>query len=115
MSPGDPLVQLVRLDRLRIKGFLNARDYAPGDVIDRPARVRVSLTGGRQEEFTGRVVFVSPKEEADGKFAIWIDVQNRQANGHWVLSAGKRADVELDLRAPTALPPAAARPLPLRR
>ncbi|MFO0898550.1 MAG: HlyD family efflux transporter periplasmic adaptor subunit [Pirellulales bacterium] len=118
VAPGDALVQIVRLDRLRIKGFLNAREFAPGDVIDRPARVRVALTGGRQEEFPGRVSFVSPKEEADGKFAVWIDVQNRQVNGHWLLSAGKRADVELDLRAPAtpaALPPAAARPLPWRR
>ncbi len=118
VAPGDALVQIVRLDRLRIKGFLNAREFAPGDVIDRPARVRVALTGGRQEEFPGRVAFVSPKEEADGKFAVWIDVQNRQVNGHWLLSAGKRADVELDLRAPAtpaALPPAAARPLPWRR
>lgn len=115
VNPGEALVQLVRLDRLRIKGFLNAREFSPGDVIERPARVRVPLPGGRQEEFVGKVVFVSPKEEADGKFAIWIDVQNRQANGHWLLSAGKRADVELDLRAPAALPPAAARPLPWRR
>lgn len=118
VAPGDALVQIVRLDRLRIKGFLNAREFAPGDVVDRAARVRVALTGGRQEEFPGRVVFVSPKEEADGKFAVWIDVQNRQVNGHWLLSAGKRADVELDLRSPATpatLPPAAARPLPWRR
>jgi macrolide-specific efflux system membrane fusion protein len=113
VNPGEAVLQLVRLDRLRLKGFLNAQEVAPGEVLNQPARVRVGLAGGRQGEFQGQVVFVSPKEEADGKFAVWIDVQNRQANGHWVLSAGKKAEAEIDLR--PAAPPAAARPLPWRR
>jgi macrolide-specific efflux system membrane fusion protein len=114
VNPGEAVLQLVRLDRLRLKGFLNAQDLAPSQALNRPARVRVGLAGGRQEEFPGQVVFVSPKEEADGQFGVWIDVQNRQVDGQWVLSAGKKAEAEIDLAAPAAAP-AAARPLPWRR
>ena len=60
VAPGDPVVKIVRVDRLRIEGFLNAADYDPPEIEGRPVVIEVELAHGRKVKFPGKVVFVSP-------------------------------------------------------
>jgi len=98
VKPGDPVLHVVRVDRLRIEGFLNASEYAPAEVDGRPITVRIELARGRQDTFQGKVVFVSPLVEAGGEFRIWAEVLNRKQNEHWLLRPGLSTEMMIHLK-----------------
>lgn len=98
VQPGDVVMRVVRVDRLRIEGFLNAANYSAADVDGRPVAVHVTLAHGRQETFRGKVVFVSPQVEAGGEFRVWAELLNRQENEHWLLRPGLTADMTIELK-----------------
>ncbi|MEO1990412.1 MAG: HlyD family efflux transporter periplasmic adaptor subunit [Pirellulales bacterium] len=93
MQPGDPLAHVVRTDKLRVEGFVNARQWNAEDVRDRPVTVEVQLAGGQRESFDGRIVFTSPLVQAGNNFRVVAEVSNRQnsQSKQWVLRAGQSA------------------------
>jgi multidrug resistance efflux pump len=97
VKPGDPAFHVVRMDRLRIEGFLNESQYAPAAIDGRPVTVEVGLSGGRRERFTGQIVFVSPLVEAGGEYRFWAEVLNRQQDRHWLLRPGQLAEMTIHL------------------
>ena len=98
VSIGDPIMRVVRLDRLRVEGFLDASEYSPDQVDGRPVVVEVTLERGRRERFTGRIEFVSELVEA-GEFRIWAEVDNRRTpGGHWLLRPGLEAQMAIQLK-----------------
>lgn len=98
VPPGDPVVHIVRVDRLRVEGFVNAREYNPADIANRPVKVTANLARGRTVEFTGQIVYVSPQDQPGGDVLVWAEVQNRQENGHWLLRPGTTATMEVEVR-----------------
>jgi multidrug resistance efflux pump len=102
VQPGDPVLRMVRMDKLRIEGFLNAQEYAPIDVADRPVTIEVNLTRGRVEKFTSKIEFVSSLVEASGEYRIWAEVDNRLERNHWVLRPGMLAEMSITLELPPA-------------
>jgi multidrug efflux pump subunit AcrA (membrane-fusion protein) len=106
VEPGDGVFRVVRLDRLRVEGFLNVSDFKPSDVSKRPVRVNVTLAHGRTESFTGEIVFVNPLVQAGGEFLVRAEVDNRMgANKQWVLRPGMLADMTIELGKLASLPP----------
>jgi len=98
VKPGDPVMHVVRVDRLRVEGFLNASEVAPGEVDGQPVGVRVELARGRVEQFAGRIVFVSPLVQAGGEYQVWAEVENRQEGEHWLLRPGLNAQMTIQSR-----------------
>lgn len=109
VQPGDPVVHVVRMDRLRIEGFLCATDardregrvaargHPPALIDGRPVTVAVELAGGRRETFQGKVVFVSPMVQAGGEYRFWAEVFNRKEGDHWLLLPGLMAEMTVHL------------------
>ena len=97
VQPGDPVLRLVRMDRLRIKCYLNAADYSPNEVMGRPVAVTVKLAHDVTNKFTGKIAGVSPLVEANNQFLVWAEVENKKRNGYWVLRAGMVAQMEIDM------------------
>lgn len=97
MQPGDPLARVVRTDRLRVEGYVDAARWDPEQVRDRPVSVEVSLAGDRRETFSGRIVFVSPLVESGGDYRVFAEVDNRQApaSRQWLLRAGQTATMTI--------------------
>lgn len=95
---GEPIMRVVRMDRLRVEGFLNAKDFRESDIQGRPVRVVVPLAGGGSEAFQGKIVYVKPTVEAGGEFLVRAEVQNRKENGVWVLRPGVNAEMTIQLR-----------------
>ena len=85
VAPGDPVVHIVRVDRLRVEGFLSSADYNPAEIDARAVTVEVALARGRKETFDGKVIFVSPIEEAGNTCRVVADVVNRSERGQWLL------------------------------
>lgn len=76
VNPGDRVLRLLRIDKLRIEAFLNARS-ASRRLVGAPVSLTTELAG-RKEAFEGEVVFVSPEvEPVSGQFRIWAEVRNR--------------------------------------
>ncbi|MDX1947205.1 MAG: efflux RND transporter periplasmic adaptor subunit [Pirellulaceae bacterium] len=67
VEPGEKLLRLVRLDRLRVEAQLDAK-YAAAPLAGRPVSLVVEAPGGGTLQFVGKLVFVSPE----------IDPFNRQ-------------------------------------
>jgi multidrug efflux pump subunit AcrA (membrane-fusion protein) len=94
---GDPIMRLVRIDRLRVEGFVNVKDYKASQIQGRPVSVVVKFAG-QTETFPGKIVYVKPLIEAGGEFLVRAEVQNRQENGAWVLSPGLNAEMTIQLK-----------------
>jgi multidrug resistance efflux pump len=60
VEPGDKLLRLIRLDRLRIEAFLDAAQAAPG-LEGRPVTLTIDLPGKPAAAFPGKLTFVSPE------------------------------------------------------
>ena len=96
-KPGDPAFHVVRMDKLRIEGFVNESQFRPSQIEDRPVSVEVGLALGRRERFSGKIEFVSPLVQAGGNYRVWAEVVNRQQDGRWVLRPGQLAQITIDL------------------
>ncbi len=98
VPPGDAVVHVVRVNRLRVEGFLNVAKYDPRKVKDRSVVVEVQLSDNQTAKFSGQVVFVSPLVEAGGEYRVWAEVDNRKEQGDWVLHPGTTATMTIQLK-----------------
>lgn len=117
VQPGEPVLRIIQVNRLRIEGFVDAAEVAPGGVKvgQRVSleNVRIRLDGERsvpvdlsvtQQPIEGRVVFVG-QEIVNHSYKVWAEVDNvwvtpdpsRPDDGYWLLMAGMRADVTIHL------------------
>jgi len=73
---GKTVIRVLRVDRLRVEGFVQTRDL-PGDLSGRRATLLVDLPGRAGAEFDGAVVFVSPEvNPVNGQVRVWAEVEN---------------------------------------
>ncbi|MEK6236064.1 MAG: efflux RND transporter periplasmic adaptor subunit [Planctomycetales bacterium] len=78
VNPGDSVLRIVRLDRLRVEGFLDAAQHSPAEVDSRLVTVYVDLPGGKTEEFPGKISYVSPEVDPVSRyFRVWAEIANR--------------------------------------
>jgi macrolide-specific efflux system membrane fusion protein len=76
VEPGEEVVRILRLDRLRAEGFLNARYLGP-DVESWRVRLTVDLPDEPGAEFPGKIVFVSPEiDPVNSQVNIWVEIDN---------------------------------------
>jgi multidrug resistance efflux pump len=101
VTRGEPLLRLVRMDRLRVAGHVNAAHYGPQEVSGRSASIRVTLERGRTERFTGKITFVHP-EQSGNEYLVWAEVDNRMQSDQWVLRPGLHVDMAIHLAGPDA-------------
>jgi hypothetical protein len=92
------VVQIVRVDRLRVEGFVSADQYSPAEIDERPVLVEAVLAHGEKVQFQGKIVFVSPIDQPGGEYLVWAEVDNRQAGGHWLLRPGTTATMTIETK-----------------
>ena len=97
MQVGAPLAHIVRTDKLRVEGYVDAGKWDPEQVRGRPVTVVVPLANGRSETFEGRISFVSPLVESGGDYRVFAEVANRRfaGSGEWLLRAGQTATMTI--------------------
>ncbi len=77
VEPGTKIVQIVRIDRLRIEGFVGAAD-ATDDLAGATAKAEIAA-GTKNVPSTGKVVFVSPDSNpVNGLVRVFIEIENPQ-------------------------------------
>ncbi len=122
VQSGDPICRIVRMNRIRVTGFVQAAEHDPSELDGRPVTVRAEFARGRIEEFTGHVAFIAlertsingqgygdlragPTPQTNvvpgtGSYHVWVEVDNRAENGHWLLLPGSAVDVTIHLGQP---------------
>lgn len=78
VQPGDKVVRVIRLNRLRVEAFLSRQDAeTQGELVGRSVSLTVTIAG-KPLEFTGKVVHTHPEiNPLNGQVRIWAEVDNR--------------------------------------
>jgi multidrug efflux pump subunit AcrA (membrane-fusion protein) len=88
VKPGDGVFRILRLDQLRVDGYVKDAQLSPGQLIDHPVTVEIASAGGQTVTFSGKIVFVDPEVGLAGQ-RVYAEVENRKdSGGHWLLRPG---------------------------
>ncbi len=100
VQPGEPVLRFVRMDRVRIEGFVNAREFAPGQVEGAQVEITVSLPGGVSEKLSGEISYVNPVVGSNREYRVWAEVDNPPGRGGypWLLRPGTTAGMVIRLK-----------------
>jgi multidrug resistance efflux pump len=100
---GDPIVKITRMDKLLVEGFLDSAQVSPNSVIGATAKVSIQAMNGNRTEFEGLVIeHPAPKLELDGKFPVWVEIENRQAEDRnsrlqWLIRPGMNGTMTVSI------------------
>jgi macrolide-specific efflux system membrane fusion protein len=76
VQAGKTVVRVLRVDRLRVEGFVPVKQL-PGELEGRRVTLTVDLPGKPGTIFGGSVVFVSPEvNPVNGQVRVWAEVEN---------------------------------------
>ena len=98
LQPGDPVIRVVRMNRLRIEGMVEGDLAAPSQVDKQPVIVTVRRGVEGNFELEGEVSYVSPIVEANGKYRVWVEVDNKKVDGHYAIRPGQEATMDIQLK-----------------
>jgi multidrug resistance efflux pump len=111
VAPGDPVMQVVRIDRLRIYGDLDASKWGPADVEGRKVTVEVMLPRGQTVKVPGKIVFVSPVVGVGLKLPLWAEIDTPMDGERPLVRAGLEAKMTIHVNeVADEAPPAATSP-----
>jgi macrolide-specific efflux system membrane fusion protein len=108
VEPGEKVLRIVRIDKLRAEGLVHVRQLPP-KLVGAPVSLAVDLPGQSEAAFSGKVVFVSPEiNPVNGQARVWAEIDNREG----LLRPGLRPRMTIQL--PAAGPAETARRQPPR-
>lgn len=94
VEPGQNVMRVVRLDRLKAEGFITADQLRPG-LEGSPITLQVALPGEQQAEFRGRLLFVSPEiDPVNSQLRVWAEIENPAGK----LRPGMKAEMSIQVR-----------------
>jgi multidrug resistance efflux pump len=113
VQPGEPILHLVGLDRLRVRGYVRASLASPAEVLGKPVVITVYTAGEKNHTLRGTIAFASPVLEGSSNksFRIWAEIDNERIIDPiskletWAIQPGSQASMTIDLTAPTAAIP----------
>jgi macrolide-specific efflux system membrane fusion protein len=77
VQPGQTILRILRLDRLRAEGLVNAQSI-DGDLMGRPVMLTVRQ-GDVAADYPGTIVFVSPEiDPVNGQVRVWAEIDNAE-------------------------------------
>jgi len=97
LSPGDPILRLVRFDVLHVEGFIDSTQYDPEQIDGQPVTIRVVLARGRSIEARGKIIYVSQLVQGDRRYLIRAEVPNPQQGEHWLIRPGLETSMTIHL------------------
>lgn len=116
VAPGDPVVEVVGIKRLRVVGSLNAGEWAPADIEGRKVTVEVTLPRGEKVTVHGRITFVSPVVKSR-ELPVSADIETQAKGGQLLVRAGLPAAMTIHVSQPVAAsaPATPTRATPVRQ
>lgn len=98
VNAGEPVLRVIRMDRLRVEGLLPAADVNPAEIQNHPVKVEVEMAHGKRAQFAGRVTYISPLVTAGNKYRVRAEVVNVVENSEWQLRPGMSAVMTIGVK-----------------
>ncbi|WP_299468178.1 HlyD family efflux transporter periplasmic adaptor subunit [uncultured Gimesia sp.] len=90
VRPGDTVLRILKLDRLRAEGLVNASRLQEQDLKGRPVTLVVNPGTKQEIEFPGKISFVSPEiNPVNNQTRVWAEIENPELK----LKPGMRASL----------------------
>lgn len=96
VNAGDPIMEVIQMDRLWVEGKIHASEINPYQVSEREVNVTMTLAQGERISFPGKIVYVE-LEVVGGDYKVRAEVANRTFQNHWLLIPGMNVDMEIDI------------------
>ncbi|MFO0914952.1 MAG: HlyD family efflux transporter periplasmic adaptor subunit [Pirellulales bacterium] len=96
VNPGDPVLTIVRMDKLQAKGFVKVEDWPRQQLVRRPVEIVVKAPGGGTETFKGTITRLGSIVEGAHEYMIWAEIDNRREGDTWVITPGLDAEIKLN-------------------
>lgn len=97
VQPGEQVLRLVRMDKVRVEGYLDAGKYSPEDVAGREVTIEVKVPRAGQVQvktIRGKIDFVSQVVDAGSDIRVFAEVDNVKTEADtWLLRPGATADL----------------------
>lgn len=94
VEPGERILRLIRLDRIRAEGFVDAQQAGP-TLVGRTAQLRVDLPQRAGARFEGKVLYVSPEvDPVNRQTRVTAEFDNRDL----LLQPGLRGSMTIGTR-----------------
>jgi RND family efflux transporter MFP subunit len=105
VNPGDTVLRLVRLDRLRVEAFVPSGDFA-AHLQGQTVALFVDVPNHGRKRLIATIVFVSPEvNPVNGQVLIWAEVDNQSL----ALRPGQTATLEFE--PPASIEPSIQQPI----
>lgn len=112
LAEGAPVYRVIRMDRLRVEGFLNTAELAPQELLGARAVIDVRLTRDVVKRLEAVIDAVSPTVEPTGDYRVWCEFDNPRQGDTWVIRPGMNATMAITIDAAQRLRSAAEAPAP---
>jgi len=77
VRPGDTVLRLLKLDRLRAEGLVNASRLQERDLKGRPVTLVVNPGTKQERKFQGKISFISPEiNPVNNQTRVWAEIEN---------------------------------------
>ncbi|MBX3434741.1 MAG: HlyD family efflux transporter periplasmic adaptor subunit [Pirellulales bacterium] len=99
-NPGDPVLQLVRLDDLYVNLVVPASQHDPQELDGCAVTATATLARGRTALVEGRIAFVDQEVQGGSSefaYKVRAEMKNVQIEGDWVLRPGMTVEVTIRL------------------
>lgn len=100
VNPGDPILQLVRLDTLKVEGWVYLADYSREEIEGCEVTIEVPGYKGREEKANGRITWINPiltRGDRSQKMLVRAEITNRSKNGQWIILPNMRGEMTIHL------------------
>ena len=98
VNPGEPILKLVRFDKLVVEGRVSAKEYDRIEILGKPVTVEVTKTHGQKVSVTGTIIYADQQLQLKGvHYKIRAEVKNKRVNGSWQLQPGGVARMTIHL------------------
>jgi len=78
VKPGDTIIKIVRLDRLKVEGYLPAK-IATQIRIGDTATALIQQDWLRDHPFPGKVIFINPEANpVNSHVQVWVEIENQE-------------------------------------
>ena len=100
VNPGDPILTLMRFDKLYVEAFVGAKDFDRGELMGRPVTVAIQRARGNEITLQGTVVHVGQLIESGGLYLVRAEIVNTKEGDNWAIQPGmgQRAKMTIHLQ-----------------
>ncbi|MDA0657883.1 MAG: HlyD family efflux transporter periplasmic adaptor subunit [Planctomycetota bacterium] len=91
---GEPIMRLMRLDRLYVTRQIDAAEMAQHTMLNRAVEIVVTI-GDRKETLRSTISYVEPEIQTDQRYGVRAEIENRLIGESWLIYPGMQAEMKI--------------------